>query len=133
MDIVCQRALDTHGFAQAFIVDTALVNPLTALPQHAPKLTKTLEQHRQIAFLHVFTGAQPQVFQLGGGDFADTGYFTQRQGFQKMRNLIGRDHVLAVRFVEIRGDFGEKLYRRDTGRGGEIQFIRNGLADRLRH
>ena len=44
-----------------------------------------------------------------------------------------RNHKLAVGFIEIGGDFGEKLHRGDTGGSGQLQLMVNGLADLFGH
>ena len=57
MDIFAQRAFNADRFTQPFVVHIPVINALTAFPQYAAKLTKTLKQQRQIAALNVFTGA----------------------------------------------------------------------------
>jgi hypothetical protein len=44
-----------------------------------------------------------------------------------------RNHKLTVGFIHIGGDFRQKFYRRDTGRGGQLKLVLDGLADLLRH
>ncbi|MNN52884.1 hypothetical protein D3C81_1676110 [compost metagenome] len=56
MNILCQRAFNTDGFAHSVVIHIPLVNTLAALPQHATKFTKTLKQYRQVALLYIFTG-----------------------------------------------------------------------------
>ena len=57
MNIFNEGSLDADGFPQPFAVHIAIVNPLAALPQHAAKLPEALEQHGEVASLHVFAGA----------------------------------------------------------------------------
>ncbi|MNU97612.1 hypothetical protein D3C71_876940 [compost metagenome] len=133
VDIFCQSALNAHRFTQALAVDTALINPLATLPQDPAKLAKALEQHRQIAVLYVFAGSQAERLQFSGRDFANAGDFTQRQRFQKSRNVIRCNDVLPVGLVQIRGNFGEELHRCNSCGSRQIQLVKNGLADFLRH
>ncbi len=81
--------------------------------------------------LHVGAGDKPHFLQPLGGHLADAGDLAERQLLQKRRHLRRRDHVLPVRLVHLGGDFGEKLDRRNAGRGGEVQFVGDRLADLL--
>ena len=66
VDILHQRTLNANRFTLSGVVDLPLIDSLATLPQDPTKLTKTAEQHRQIAFLHIFAGTQPHAFQLCG-------------------------------------------------------------------
>ena len=71
VDIFYQGSFNAHRFALALAADFSFINPLAAFPQYPPKFTKALEQHRQIAVLHIFTGPQPHALELRGGNLAD--------------------------------------------------------------
>ncbi len=120
MNILGQRPFNAHGFTQPLAVNVALINALAPLPQYPAKLTEALKQHAQIAVLYISAGSQPHVLQLCRRDFPHAGDLAERQRFDKRWHLIRGDDVLAVGLIEIRGDFGEKFYRRNARRGGEL-------------
>ena len=112
-------------------MDFPLINSVAALPQNTAEFTEALEQHGQIAVLHIATGTQAHIFQLRRRHLSDTGYFRQRQRPHKLCHLMGSDNELAVGFIHIGSDFSEKLHRRHARRGGEVQLPFDGLADLL--
>ena len=133
VDILYQGSLNPHRFALALAADFSFINAVAAFPQYSPEFTKALKQHCQIAVLYIFAGSQAHAFQLRGGDFADARDLRQRQRFDKLRYLVRRNDKLAVRFIQIRGDFCQKFYRRNAGRSSQIELAMDGLTDLLRH
>jgi hypothetical protein len=52
----------------------------------------------------------------------DAQQFIDRQSIQDVAHIVRADAAHAVGFVQVRGNFGKKLVRRDSHRGSEPGF-----------
>ena len=115
---------------QLFIArDPAAVLPACEVPEPVAHLAKARGQIHAVPAQKVTDGADARLFQRGLHCRAHAPENAHRSGAQKGFGLGRADDGKAARFVEIGGDFGQKLVVREADRAGDAQFLLHPLGE----
>ena len=120
------------GFTLSGVVDLPLIDSPGYAPTGSDQTYQNGGATSPVAFsAHLRRYAAPcfPALRLRLSPIAD---LRQRQQRTNSATWMRRNHKLTVGFIHIGSNFRQKFYRRDTGRGGQLKLVKNGLANLFR-